>query len=63
MPVGLRAFAENQPVTHVIEAVRSLTVGTPMGNHGWLAVVWSLGILIVSYVVAVYLFRRKTTAL
>lgn len=63
MPSYLRAFAENQPVTHVIEAIRSLTVGTPMDNHGWLAVIWSLGILVVSYVVAVYMFKRKTTTL
>lgn len=63
MPSFLKAFAENQPVTHVIEAIRSLTVGTPMGNHGWLAVAWSLGILVVSYIGAVYLFKRKTTTL
>lgn len=60
MPSGLRAFAENQPVTHVIEAVRSLTVGTPMGNHGWLAVLWTVGILVVSYVIAVFMFKHKT---
>ncbi|HEX5797263.1 MAG TPA: ABC transporter permease [Candidatus Saccharimonadales bacterium] len=60
MPSALRAFAENQPVTHVIEAVRSLTVGTPMDNHGWLAVVWSLGLLVISYIVAVNMFKRKT---
>ncbi|MBW3568900.1 ABC transporter permease [Candidatus Parcubacteria bacterium] len=62
MPSALRAFAENQPVTHVIEAIRSLTVGTPMGSHGWLALAWSLAILIVSYLAAVYIFKRKTTA-
>lgn len=61
MPSLMRAFAENQPVTHVIEAVRAYTVGTPLGNHGWLAFSWSLAILAVSYTVAVYLFRRKTT--
>jgi ABC-2 type transport system permease protein len=60
MPPVLRVFAENQPVTHVIEAVRSLTVGTPMGDHGWLAVGWSVGLLVVSYLVAVRLFNRKT---
>jgi len=60
MPSALRAFAENQPVTHVIEAIRSLTIGTPMGNHGWLAAIWSLGILVVSYIVAVYIFKRRT---
>ncbi len=62
MPAGLRVFAENQPVTHVIEAIRSLTVGTPMNNHGWLAVAWSLGLLVVSYIIAVQMFKRKTTA-
>jgi ABC-2 type transport system permease protein len=61
MPSGLRIFAENQPVTHVIETVRSLTVGTPMGDHGWLAAIWCLAILIVSYFVAVRMFNRKTT--
>ncbi|KMQ51757.1 ABC transporter, permease protein [Chitinispirillum alkaliphilum] len=63
MVPGLRAFAENQPITHVIEAVRALTIGTPLRNHGWLAILWSVGILISSYIVAVYLFNRKTTAI
>jgi ABC-2 type transport system permease protein len=61
MPPALRAFAENQPVTHVIEAVRALVVGTPIGNHGWLAVIWSTGLLIVCMPVAAYLFRRHTS--
>jgi ABC-2 type transport system permease protein len=59
MPSILRAFAENQPVTHVIEAIRALLVGTPIGSHGWLAVAWCLGILIVSIPLAAMLFRRK----
>jgi len=57
----LRAFAQNQPITQVIEAVRALMLGTPLGNHGWLAVAWSIGILVVSLPVASWLFRRKTT--
>lgn len=57
----LRAFAENQPITQVVDAVRALILGTPMGNHGWLAVVWSIGILIVAMPIASWLFRRKTT--
>lgn len=61
MPGPLRVFAENQPVTHVIEAVRALVVGTPLGNHGWLAVIWSAGILVISMPVAAYLFRRHTS--
>jgi ABC-2 type transport system permease protein len=59
MPFVLRAFAENQPVTHVIETMRSLMVGTPMGNHGILAVVWCIGITLVSIPIAAYLFRVR----
>jgi ABC-2 type transport system permease protein len=58
----LKAFAENQPITQVIEAVRSLMLGTPIGNHGWMAVTWSVGILVVAMPVASWLFRRKTSS-
>ena len=58
----LKAFAENQPITHVVEAVRALLLGTPMGNHGWLAIAWSLGILVVAVPLSAWLFRRKTTS-
>lgn len=58
----LKAFAENQPITHVVEAVRSLMLGLPVGNHVWLAIVWSLGILAVAVPVSAWLFRRKTTS-
>lgn len=57
----LRAFAENQPITHVVESVRALMLGRPIGNHGWLAVMWSMGILLVAMPLAAWLFRRKTT--
>lgn len=55
----LKAFVENQPLTHIIESVRALLLGTPTGNHVWLAVVWCLGILAVSVPVASWLFRRR----
>lgn len=57
----LKVFAENQPITHVVEAVRALILGTPIGNHGWMSAVWSIGILVVSMPVASWLFRRKTS--
>lgn len=59
MPYILRVFAENQPVTHVIEVMRSLMVGTPMGDHALFAVAWCLGSLIVTIPVAAYLFRNR----
>lgn len=57
----LRAFAENQPITHVIEAVRALMIGSSIGDHVLWAIIWCLGILIVSMPLAAWLFRRKTT--
>ena len=57
----LKAFAVNQPVTHVIEAIRSFMVGTPLGNHAWLAVIWCLGILAVCIPLSTVLFRRRTS--
>lgn len=58
MPKYLRIFAENQPVTHVIEAIRGLLVGTSIGNHGWLAIIWCLGILFISIPMASSIFRK-----
>ncbi|MEO5627268.1 MAG: ABC transporter permease [Candidatus Saccharimonadales bacterium] len=57
----LRKFAENQPITQVVEAVRALMLGMPIGNHGWLAVIWCSGALLVALPVASWLFRRKTS--
>nr|AIA15369.1 ABC-2 type transporter [uncultured bacterium] len=58
----LKAFAVNQPITQVVEAVRALILGTPIGSHGWLAAGWSVGILIISMPLASWLFRRKTAS-
>jgi ABC-2 type transport system permease protein len=60
-PHYLKIFATNQPITQVVEAVRALILGTPIGNHGWLAVIWSLGILATAMPLAAWLFRRKTS--
>lgn len=57
----LRVFAENQPITQIVEAVRALLLGTPTGNHVWLAVVWCVGILLVAVPLASWLFRRQGT--
>ncbi len=61
MPSVLQAFAENQPITHVIDAMRSWLVGTPMGDSAWLAALWSVGIIVVCMPLAAYMFRRNTT--
>lgn len=60
MPSVLRAFAENQPVTHVIEAIRSLLIGTPMDDHAWWSVIWCVSIVVISIPLAAYFFRKKS---
>lgn len=60
MPSALRAFAENQPVSLVINSIRSWLVGTPIGNDGWMALIWCVCIIVVSVPVATWLFRRQT---
>jgi ABC-2 type transport system permease protein len=59
MPRWLRIFAENQPITHVIETIRGYMVGTPIGSHGFWAVVWCVAIIIICIPVSGYLFRTK----
>lgn len=62
MSSWLRPFAENQPVSQMVDAVRALLIGTPAGDSIMLSVIWSVGILIVAIPVAAWLFKRKTTA-
>lgn len=59
MPSWLQVFAKNQPLTHLIEAIRALLVGTPVGDHVWLTIWWSIGILIVGFTITTSLFRRQ----
>ncbi|MFC9552348.1 ABC transporter permease [Rhodococcus sp. NPDC056960] len=61
MPAGLRWFAEYQPFSPVIETIRGLLLGTPIGNSAALAVGWSAGIALVGYLWAKRLFIRRVT--
>jgi ABC-2 type transport system permease protein len=60
MPSWIHGFAENQPVTPVIETIRGLLLGTPVGDSPWLALAWCGGILAVSIVLSGVLFARRT---
>ena len=62
MPVGLRWFAEYQPFTPVIQTVRGLLVGGPIGNNALMAVAWGVGIALLSYLWARRLYRRPMQA-
>ncbi|WP_328398223.1 ABC transporter permease [Nocardia sp. NBC_00416] len=59
MPGPLRAFAENQPVTSIINAIRDLFAQQPVGTDIWIALGWCVGILIVAYLFAMTTYRRK----
>jgi ABC-2 type transport system permease protein len=59
MPYALRLFAENQPLTYVVDATRAWLVGTPIENSGWLAFSWCLGIIAIAMPVATWLFKRQ----
>jgi ABC-2 type transport system permease protein len=59
MPGPVRAFAENQPVTSVVNAIRDLYTGRPAGTDTWIALLWCTGILVAAYVAAMAMYRRK----
>lgn len=59
MPDVLRVFAENQPVTLVIDAVRNSFLGTAVGDTGWLAVLWWVGLTAAAIPLSGKIFRRK----
>jgi ABC transporter DrrB family efflux protein len=61
MPAVLKAFAENQPLTLVINTVRAWLMGGSAGSDGWLAIAWTLGIMIVFFPLALYIYRKRTT--
>ncbi|MFG3437088.1 ABC transporter permease [Nonomuraea sp. NPDC047897] len=59
MPGPVRVFAENQPVTSIVNAVRALFAGQPVGADIWVALAWCVGILVVAYGFAMRTYRRK----
>ena len=59
MPGPVRAFAENQPVTSIVNTIRALLEQQPVGNQVWTALAWCAGILVVAYAVAMRAYRRK----
>ncbi|MEU4739241.1 ABC transporter permease [Actinosynnema sp. NPDC023658] len=59
MPSFLRGVSEHQPITPVIETVRGLLTGTAIGDRGWVALAWVVGLLLASFVLATALYRRR----
>jgi ABC-2 type transport system permease protein len=59
MPGPVRVFAENQPVTAIVNAIRDLYAQQPVGSDIWIALAWCIGILVVAYLFAMGAYRRK----
>jgi ABC-2 type transport system permease protein len=59
MPGPVRAFAENQPVTSIVNAIRDLFSGQPVSSGIWTALAWCAGILVVAYLLATFTYRRR----
>jgi ABC-2 type transport system permease protein len=59
MPGPVRAFAENQPVTPIVNTIRDLYAQQPISTDIWIALAWCVGILIVAYALAMATYHRK----
>ena len=59
MPGPVRWFAENQPVTAIVDSIRSLLAGQPVGTDIWVALAWCVGILVVAHLAALAVYRRR----
>jgi ABC-2 type transport system permease protein len=61
MPGPVRAFADNQPVTSIVNTIRDLLAEKPVGTSIWTALGWCLAILIVAHALAMATYHRKIT--
>ncbi|GAB7046956.1 ABC transporter permease [Catenuloplanes indicus] len=59
MPGPVRAFAEHQPVTAIVDTIRALLNRQPAGDDIWAALAWCAGITLVAYLAATLVYRRK----
>jgi len=59
MPAPVAWFAENQPVTSIVDTIRALFAQQPVGGSIWVALAWLVGILVVAYVFAILAYRRR----
>ena len=60
MPSGIKIFAEVQPMTPMIDSVRALILDLPLGNSLWIALIWCLGLSLVSFFAAIQVYTHKS---
>lgn len=58
MPTAIRIFAEHQPVTSIVDSIRSLLYSGTVGNELWIALAWCVGITVMTYLFAVRAYRK-----
>jgi ABC-2 type transport system permease protein len=61
MPGPVRAFAEHQPVTPIVNTIRDLYTQQPAGTQIWIALAWCVGILLIAHTLAITIYHHKTT--
>jgi ABC-2 type transport system permease protein len=59
MPGPVRWFAEHQPVTSIVDTIRSLYAEQPVGHDIWTALAWCVGLLVLAYLLAMRTYHRK----
>jgi oleandomycin transport system permease protein len=59
LPGWLQAWVKVNPVTHLADAVRGLTVGGPVASHAMYALAWAAGIVVVAFPLAMRMYRRR----
>ena len=59
MPLVVRVFAENQPVTAIVNTIRALLTGQPVSQNIWVALAWCVGILFVAYIFAMRTYKKR----
>lgn len=59
MPTAVRVFAENQPVTSIVETMRSLLTGVRVESDIWIALTWCIGLLVVAYSFAMRTYKKR----
>jgi ABC-2 type transport system permease protein len=59
MPTIVRTFAENQPVTSIVNSIRALLYEGDVGNGIWIALAWCAGLMFLAYFIANIVFKRQ----
>ena len=59
MPGPVQWFAENQPVTSIVDSMRALFAGEPVGSDIWVAMAWLVGILVAAYIASMAIYRKR----